>query len=421
MSAPSGVSDASSATSGVFTAVAVDKHAPHAPAYSKRLHGGLTVAQTTTREVFEYDFSSALFENAFSFFFVSGLVTRQFVAFLGAIVLVTLVAATAACNARGVSVLMGSTCWRNDSPQTWGDMTLLFLTSFLLGLLVNNVLTRWWTTRVQAQDVINTMVQIYFHLRTVLVPKAGRTAEQLAAREAALVTIKRRLRLAFRIMLIAAKTNDTDGATAVVTQALENLMRPTAHRSALMLPCESKLLGGHRHAYSVIGWVLRDLSDLHKAGDFMDAFQMGTFHAHGAKLRALCEDLPLFVRVQLPFVTVSVVACVVHLAILQIMYVSASVIGAGINDRGGTAVLSGVFSVSLLPAVFLSILKMQALLSNPFGKDATARTNFPVAQLKYQLDAMLVSIDRTLGEEALATIGAETCAAEAAAAEAGLA
>lgn len=421
------------------TAVAVDAHEPHAcvtgavraqpfipmritlltllfsyrPAYEK-LRGGLVVAHTTSSEVVEYDFTSALFENAFYFFASSGLVTRQILAIEGAIVLTTLIAATSTCNSRGVSLLMGSTCWRNDSPLSWGDLTLLFLASFLLGLLVNNVLTRWWTTRVQAQDVINTSVQIYFHLRTVLVPRASRSAEQMAAREVALATIKRRLRLAFRIMLISARTNETDGATEVVTAALKKLMQSTAHRGALMLPCEAKLLGGHRHAYAVLGWIARDLNALHDAGHF-DDYQMSSFNGHLAKLRALCEDLPLFVRTQLPFVTVSMVACVVHLSIIQLMYVAASVIGAGINERGGTAILSGVFSVALVPAVFLSILKMQALLSNPFGKDANARTNFPTASLKWQLDGMLVNIDRTLCEEALATISAEACAAEAAA------
>lgn len=93
------------------------------------------------------------------------------------------------------------------------------------------------------------------------------------------------------------------------------------------------------------------------------------------------------------------VACVVHLTIIQVAYVSASLIGAG-----GLKAWSGGVTVIVVPLVFLSLLQLQALLSNPFGK-FEAVTNFPIAALVAELDNQLSEIDRTLEPSVFESVG----------------
>jgi len=98
---------------------------------------------------------------------------------------------------------------------------------------------------------------------------------------------------------------------------------------------------------------------------------------------------------------------VVHLTISQLMYTSASYIAMGINGQeNGLKALAGLFSICVLPAVYLSILKMQSLLSNPFGRFSVHAMDFPVAQLKNYLDGMLDNIRACTSEDSFRAVGA---------------
>ena len=88
-----------------------------------------------------------------------------------------------------------------------------------------------------------------------------------------------------------------------------------------------------------------------------------------------------------------------HLTIIQVAYVSSSLIGAG-----GLKAWSGIVTVIFVPLVFLSLLQLQALLSNPFGK-FEAVTNFPIAALVSELDNQLSEIDRTLEPSVFENVG----------------
>ena len=343
-------------------------------------------------ELVEYSFHDALFRDSFFFFWHGGIVSKSLFIYLLGIVLVTLLAATATClpGSATSSLLLGADggCWLNTYETGWGDITLLNLTSFLLSLLVSNVTSRWWQTRLLVQDASNAAVQLFFSLHGALEPLPP-ASPAAAPRARILASIKRRLRLSFRIMLIAASTDETESCSAKVDAMLDKLTRPSAcacaapppfspaepscagcgraRRGALLLRSELALLQRHRHAYLVLGWLQRDLAALGKGGHLERG--LGECQALVGRLRALAEDVPMHVRVQLPFVTVSLVACVVHLTILQIMYASASYIGAGLGNAAlRPKAVVGLFCICVVPGVFLCILKMQALLSNPFGK-----------------------------------------------------
>ena len=59
----------------------------------------------------------------------------------------------------------------------------------------------------------------------------------------------------------------------------------------------------------------------------------------------------------------------------------------------------------MLPTIFLSILKLQALLSNPFGRRLHQSTDFPVDALRELLRHALDAIDEHLSEGAFAALG----------------
>lgn len=157
-----------------------------------------------------YSFNKALFDHAFFFFISGGILTRGLLLYLFFIVLVTLIAALSACATDGVSSFLtgpGGGCWRNVYTAGWADMTLSSLAAFLLGLLVNQVLTRWWTTRMMVQDAINQTVHVFFLLTVCSESTRWRSAAELAQRSRTLDNVKRRLKLAFRILLISARTD----------------------------------------------------------------------------------------------------------------------------------------------------------------------------------------------------------------------
>ena len=191
-----------------------------------------------------------------------------------------------------------------------------------------------------------------------------------------------------------------------VSKYLEGLTVAKDHRPALLTQEEFTALDNKRHAYHVLAWVVRDAMTLVK-NKHVGEMRMKEVIDTVGKLRALCEDVPMFTRVQLPFVTVSMVAVVVHLTIFQLMYVSASYIGTGVAERElGLKVVAGLFSVCVVPAVFLSILKMQSLLSNPFGKFSSFQTDFPVSYFKSYCDAQLDNIHSRLNETEFRRVGA---------------
>ena len=234
--------------------------------------------------VLEYDFRAALFKASFDIFFHGGVLSRSLVAYLCFIIFATLLTATASCEQVAhpptYSLLLGSAgCWTNTYAMNWGDITLMTLTSFLLGLLVNNVLTRWWTTRTLVQDALNTAIQVYFLIHAVLEPRAGKAPEALEERDRIVASVKRRLRLAFRIMLLSARTDDTAGGTEVVRQGMLELLRPATtpdglhHRGPLLLDQELELLNHHRYTYLVPGWMTRDVTAL--VGPHMNPMRLG--------------------------------------------------------------------------------------------------------------------------------------------------
>ena len=382
------------------------KAGPRAPGCCSRLFSSVLTLDADS--VVEYDFRKALFGYSFYIFLSGGVMSKSLAAYLLFVVGGTLLTATASCaQAAGApprSYLLGERgCWRNVYATSWSDITLMTLTSFLLALLVNNVHTRWWTCRSMVQDLTNSAVHVYFQLHVGMAPSANLTPQQEKARVVLMRRVERRLRLAFNLALYSAST-DADNDKAAAMKYLSKLKlhtppSPPRHnhgRYALLTDNEMEELSSidantrektyHRHTHLVLGWLARDVTALCASAEpgkgpspHVDSGRLNDLLTAIGRLRTLSEDLPMQCRVQLPFATVSMAACVVHLTIIQIMYTSASYIGAGLHTpEMGTKALAGLFSVCVLPAVFLSILKLQALLSNPFGKLAHRRTNFPV-------------------------------------------
>ena len=109
------------------------------------------------------------------------------------------------------------------------------------------------------QDAMNTTAHIYFSLR-VFSERAEK--DELAAISTTFANIKRRLALSFRIMLLAARTDVHGDAKEI--EATFARFREGPH--PLLLEPEAHALRTHRHAYTILGWVMRDILALADRG-----------------------------------------------------------------------------------------------------------------------------------------------------------
>lgn len=317
-----------------------------------------------------YDMHYALFSGAFRYAWEGHVFTWDILLYELLLIAIAIVVGCFACPQSSPlqtwSVALGSSgCWRNSYTTAYSDLTLLTLTSFLLSVLANNVIGKWWSTRVMLQDAINNSADI---MTRVCVSMSRATPD--ARRDVGLASLKRRLRLAFRIMLISARTNvvlSAEEAHGIFSE----LEAPGASGAPpLMTRGEADALHEHRHAYVVLAWALRDVQLLVEEGH-VPACMYAALWSDIGNLRALYHNIPFHVRVQLPYAAVSIIACVVHLTLLQLTFICASLIGAGIATPGlEYKAMSGIISVTFVPLAFLGLLKLQALLSNPFGKYA---------------------------------------------------
>ena len=334
----------------------------------------------------QYSFHAALFSRAFPFFLRSGIFSPELIAYIAFLTAAAVLGGLAVCQpgSSSSSILLGpgGGCWSASYAFSWTDMTLSTLTSFLLSLLVNNVLTRWWTARTMVQDCTNTVIQILFNLAFAQEPRPhGLSEEEWLARGAAFSAVKRRVKrrlyLAFELMLITASTQDLKDSFSchTMSEAYAELRAAPAgggkgpvlgHGAPLITQAEWEVLGHHRFAVAPVAWCVRDMQGLLDR-EVINAFRFNELLALSVKLRATLNDIPFYVRVQLPFVAVSLVACVVHLTLLQLVYTSASYIGLGLTMPGqGAKAWAGLLSIVLVSTIFLSILKLQAEMSNPF-------------------------------------------------------
>ena len=333
----------------------------------------------------QYDFHDALFSHAFLYTLGYGLLSWQLMVYIVLLVLASVLGGLAVCLPGSASSSLltgpGGGCWSSGYQFSWADLTLGTLTSFLLSLLVNNVLTRWWTVRSMVQDLCNTVIQVVFTLSFAQEPRGKglgeeEWAERCADFRAAKARIKRRMYLAFELMLITASTQDVkdDDSCASMQGAYNGLLDRTdlilGRGEPLMTRAEWDQLGHHRFAVAPIAWCVRDAQGLLDR-DIINSLRYNDLLALLVKLRTLLNDVPFTVRVQLPFVAVSLVACVVHLSLWQLVYISSSYIGLGLAGNQGGKAWAGLFSVALVSTVYLSILKLQAELVNPFRKSPT--------------------------------------------------
>lgn len=369
--------------------------------------GGLEVllGRGGAREVLSYDFSRSLFRDAFLYALLGGVMTPGIAIYVAFLATVSIITGLSACPADPApptswSSLLGNRgCWAgNVAPLTYSDISLLSLTSFLLSLLANNVANQWWTMRTMLQEAINVSVSAYTELIVLLdrrIPNADR--------DFAVAAFKRRLRVAFQIALIAART-DVSLPSSEAFAAFKTLEEPSADgRPPLLLPAEAAALGDRRRSQIVLGWALRDVQVLCDKGK-IPMLRMGDFHASLSRLRVLYNDIPFMARVQLPFAATSLTACVVHVTLWQMTYVSASLIGDGVATPGQSIkAVSGIVSIIVLPMAFLCILRLQVLLSQPFGQ-IKSPTNFPTKSLIDELDIELDYVDNCLDEDTLAMI-----------------
>jgi len=337
----------------------------------------------------QYDFHRALFSRAFLYFVTGRIISWQMALYIAALTLASTLAGLCVCNADKMSILLGrGFCWSPTYAFSWADMTLSGLCAFLLGLLVNNVLTRWWTTRTLIQDLINNMGHLLFLLKMAREPfckvPQGETENYDQLYIEAFRRIKCRLVLAFELMILAASTykkKDTDShervkkfymvregiiagelegsgvgdKNGVALDGKRETFKEVMHiHPALwvyrkwgtksMLADDLRNLNLHRHPTVPLSWALGDVQALEDRG-ILSRFRVNDIFGMITKLRTALNDVPFWVGVQLPFVAVSTVACTVHLTLFQLCYISANYIGVGLTVEGqGAKALAGFCS-----------------------------------------------------------------------------
>jgi hypothetical protein len=100
----------------------------------------------------------------------------------------------------------------------------------------------------------------------------------------------------------------------------------------------------------------------------------------GVNMKLLLQDLEIirgnnsmvvvYIKSQLPYSLVQVVAVVVYTFIIQATLVAAGTIGEGLKRKDANIVFSAYFTLALLCFVFIGLITIYRLLNDPLGSDA---------------------------------------------------
>lgn len=196
-------------------------------------------------------------------------------------------------------------------PDSITGLTLLTITSFLVGMFSNNLLQRWWNMRVAMSTVMNKSKALITSAASIIAVSSKyappRTREEALR---AVHTLKRYLCLGHALIYKSANSNTdvsdllqrgilTQGeATILIGSNLYSMSRGTSMQQGRVLP---KVSPGQ--AYSWANITLERIGAAGLLGPAPDCSvnHMTTFFADLSVVQSAACDVSMYVEVQLPY------------------------------------------------------------------------------------------------------------------------
>jgi hypothetical protein len=245
----------------------------------------------------------------------------------------------------------------------WSNLTLISVSAFVTIIFTSQLITRWWNIRLLLQGVFGKSTSVVITIAAVFSVTLGDVSREveLDSRRAQ-QQIYRYLNLG-HAMMYKRCGNDTD-------------LTDLYNRGIITKPEMTYIHSIKGYSPNLIySWVSILLHRLAKVG------LLGDMSGEGAvNMKLLLQDLELvrannsmvivYIKSQLPYSLVQVVAVVVHAFIVQVTLVAAGTIGDGLKREDANVVFSAYFTLTLLCFVFIGLITIYRLLNDPLGDDA---------------------------------------------------
>ena len=245
----------------------------------------------------------------------------------------------------------------------WQNLTLVSVSAFVTIIFTSQLITRWWNIRILLQGVFGKSNSIVITLAAILsVTLADVSHEQELDTRRAQQQIYRYLNLGHALMYKSCNKN-TD---------LNDLYRRGILTKTEMAYIHSVKGYSPNLIYSWIAILIHRLGNAGLLGDLLGegAINMKLLMQDLELIRANNSMVIVYIKSQLPYALVQVVAVVVYTFIFQATVVAAGTIGDALKKGNANAVFSGYFTLTIMCFVFIGLISIYRLLNDPLGNDA---------------------------------------------------
>lgn len=256
-------------------------------------------------------------------------------------------------------------------PIGWNNLTLVAVSAFVLIIFTTQLINRWWEIRLLIQGVFGKGNSIIITLASILsVTLSGVDEETERDARRCQQQIYRYLNAAHATMY---KVNYSDyDLTEIEERGL--LTSTEVQYLHSMQPFSTT------NVYSWVAILIQRLGAAGLLGDMLGegAVNMKLLLQDLETIRANNSMVTVYIKTQLPYAFVQVVAVVVYALLIQATLVTAGYVGLGLAQSDGSLIFNGYFTLILLCFVFQGLMSTYRLLSDPLGDDAA---DFPTKRL----------------------------------------
>mmetsp|Transcript_18549 Transcript_18549/g.30912 ORF Transcript_18549/g.30912 Transcript_18549/m.30912 type:complete len:447 (+) Transcript_18549:220-1560(+) len=290
----------------------------------------------------------------------------------GSVMNLRVLAAMIICNIIATVIALCSCAYREQDddwhfclpvPVGWANLTLVSVSAFVTIIFTSQLITRWWSVRLLLQGVFGKSNSIVITIAAAFsVTLSGVSREVELDCRRAQQQIYRYLNLGHALMYKSCNKN-TD---------LSDLLQRGVITKTEMAYIHSVKGYSPNLIYSWISILIHRLGNAGLLGDMLGE--------GGVNMKLLLQDLEIirannsmvvvYIKSQLPYSLVQVVAVVVYTFVVQATLVAAGTIGDGLRVNSSTLVFSAYFTLSILCFVFIGLITIYRLLTDPLGNDA---------------------------------------------------
>lgn len=282
-------------------------------------------------------------------------------------------------------------------PDNTTGLTLLTITSFLVGLFSNNVLQRWWSIRVALGVVINKSMSLAAAVASVMAHNTRYSSTQIKQETLELMLkIRRYLNLAHALIyknadgiddvsdLIDDKLLTQDEAEVLLFSKNKFIKaKGTSTRSLFQIEldernstatnqnsssCSDNTRSPFYCPFNVYSWVALNLENACSVGllsaPSTPMNHIMSFLVDLGIIENAAAEVGMYIGIQLPYEFAQMTVVIVYMFLVQLVVVCGGLIGEGFWSGDFSLIVTGYMTSVLMTFVMLSILNMYDVLSS---------------------------------------------------------